>query len=164
MHRLGIFNGLHLKQCSEDFLVLNFGKAGRHYYNIVRGIQHSEVEPNRTRKSIATERTFSENITSEIFMLEKLSQIATELEKRLFANKTKGKTITLKIKYSDFTQHTKSKTVDHFIRLKSEIFPIVEKLILLEKPKESVRLLGISVSNLDNAEQKSINAQLKFDF
>lgn len=164
MHRLGIFNGKHLKACSEQFLTINFGKSGSHFYNIVRGIQHSEVKPNRTRKSIAAERTFNENLTSEIYLLEKLSLIALDLEKRLKSNKTKGKTITLKIKYSDFSQQTRSKTIEHFVDEKKEFFPIVKELVFQQKLKESVRLLGISVTNLDNEEKKSINAQLKLEF
>ena len=116
MNNLGIFNGLDLKNKPLEELTKLFGKSGTYYYNIVRGIHHSTVKPNRIRKSIAAERTFSENISSEVFMLERLHKIAEELERRMIASETKGKTITLKIKYSDFTQQTRSKTVQNFVQ------------------------------------------------
>ena len=98
MHNLGIFTGNDLKQKSLAELTKLFGKSGSFYYNIVRGIHKSEVKPNRARKSIAAERTFSDNISSEVFMLEKLNKIAEELERRMIRSNTKGKTVTLKIK------------------------------------------------------------------
>ncbi len=74
MFNLGIFNGKDLKNKSVEFLTQNFKKSGEHYYKIVRGIQNSQVKPNRLRKSVAAEHTFIKNLTSEIFMLEKLEK------------------------------------------------------------------------------------------
>lgn len=165
MNSWGIYFGYDLKQHSLSFLTTNFGKSGEHFYNIVRGIQKSEVQPNRIRKSIGAERTFSQNITSESFMLEKLDSIADELEKRLEKNKNKGKTITVKIKFSDFTTQTRSKTIDKYLQKKEEFFPVIEELLYQEEIKKSVRLLGISITNLYSNEgdlPKSI--QLRFDF
>ena len=164
MNNLGIFNGLDLKKKPLEELTKIFGKSGTYYYNIVRGIHHSTVKPNRIRKSIAAERTFSENISSEVFMLERLYKIAEELERRMIASETKGKTITLKIKYSDFTQQTRSKTVQNFIQKKDEIMQIVKELLYQEKFKNSVRLLGISFSNLDTAKKEPVWVQLMFEF
>ena len=164
MHNLGIFTGLDLKKKSEEELTKLFGKSGSFYYNIVRGIHHSKVKPNRIRKSIAAERTFFDNISSEIFMLEKLNKIAEELERRMINSETKGKTITLKIKYSDFTQQTRSKTIPEFIQTKEEIMGIVKELLYQEKLKNSVRLLGISFSNLDTEKKEPVWVQLKFEF
>jgi DNA polymerase-4 len=164
MNNLGIFNGLDLKKKPLEELTKIFGKSGTYYYNIVRGIHHSTVKPNRIRKSIAAERTFSENISSEVFMLERLHKIAEELEKRMIASETKGKTITLKIKYSDFTQQTRSKTVQNFVQKKDEIMQIVKELLYQEKFKNSVRLLGISFSNLDTAKKEPVWVQLMFEF
>ena len=164
MNNLGIFNGLDLKKKPLEELTKLFGKSGTYYYNIVRGIHHSTVKPNRIRKSIAAERTFSENISSEVFMLERLHKIAEELERRMIASETKGKTITLKIKYSDFTQQTRSKTVQNFIQKKEEIMQIVKELLYQEKFKNSVRLLGISFSNLDTAKKEPVWVQLMFEF
>lgn len=164
MHNLGIFKGADLKKRSLEELTKLFGKSGQFYYNIVRGIHKSRVKPDRIRKSIAAERTFSENISSEIFMLERLGRIAEELERRMLKSNTKGKTITLKIKYSDFTQQTRSKTVQQFMQKKSEFMPIVEELLYQEKLHNSVRLLGISFGNLDTEKKEPVWVQLKFEF
>ena len=164
MHNNGIFTGLDLKNRSLDDLVLLFGKSGKHYFNIVRGIHKSEVKPDRVRKSIAAERTFNENLSSEVFMLKKLEYIAEELERRMVRSKTKGKTVTLKIKYSDFTQQTRSKTVDDFLQKKEEFYPLIKELLLQERLKNSVRLLGISLSNLDTEKREPVWIQLKFEF
>lgn len=166
MYQLGIFSGKDLKEKPEEYLVRNFGKSGAYYYNIVRGIHQSEVKPNRIVKSVGTEHTFDENLSSVIFMEEKLQDIATELSHRLERKKVAGKTITLKIKYSDFTLQTRSKTLPYFISDKNLIMEIVKELLYQEKFKESVRLLGISLSSLntETKEKKSIAVQLKFDF
>jgi DNA polymerase IV len=164
MYQLGIFTGLDLKNKSEEFLEKNFGKSGLFYFHVVRGIHNSEVKSNRIAKSIAAEHTFDVNLTSEIYMEERLKQIAEELERRLKKYKIAGKTITLKIKYSDFLQQTRSKTLPYFISDKSLLFETVKELLYQEKMKNSVRLLGISLSNLNTEIKKSIVVQLKFDF
>ena len=169
MYQKGIFTGLDLKQKSLEYLDTNFGKSGRYYYNVVRGIHTSEVKPNRIRKSLAAERTFSENLSSEIFMLDKLDHITEEVSKRLSKNKIAGKTVTLKIKYSDFTLQTRSKTLPYYINDKDLILETAKALLYQEKLNNSVRLLGISISNLNTEtkkipDKKSVSVQLKFKF
>ncbi len=170
MYRLGIFTGKDLKGKSEEYLTEHFGKSGAHFYKVVRGIHNSEVKPHRTRKSLGAERTFNENISSEIYMLEKLENIAEEIERRLNKSNVAGKTVTLKIKYSDFSLQTRSKTINYFISSKDLILEIAKELLYQEKMKNSVRLLGISLSNLNtdkgevSEEQKEITVQLKFKF
>jgi len=164
MYNLGIFKGKDLKKKPLEELVKSFGKSGTHYYNIVRGIHNSAVKPNRIRKSIAAERTFSENLSSEIFMIERLDKIADELEKRMKKTDTKGKTITLKIKYSDFTQQTRSKTKTNFMQTKKEFFPVVKELLHQDKLVNSVRLLGLSFGNLNTEEIVPFWVQLQFEF
>ena len=171
MYQLGIFNGKDLKSKPLEFLVDKFGKSGSYYYNVVRGIHLSEVKPHRIPKSVGAERTFNENLSSEIFMLERLDHIATELERRLKKADIAGKTITLKIKYSDFTLNTRSKTIPYFIADKDLILETAKELLYQEELQNSVRLLGISLSNLNtNAksteknEDKAILVQLKFEF
>mgnify|MGYP000356010895 CR=1 len=164
MYNLGIFKGKDLKKKSLEELITLFGKSGTHYYNIVRGIHNSAVKPNRIRKSIAAERTFSENLSSEIFMIEKLDKIADELEKRMKKTDTKGKTITLKIKYSDFTQQTRSKTKTTFMQTKKEFFPVVKELLYQDKLVNSVRLLGLSFGNLNTEKIAPFWVQLQFEF
>lgn len=164
MYQLGIFTGLELKNKSLDFLEKHFGKSGNFYYNVVRGIHNSEVKSNRITKSVAAEHTFDVNLSSEIFMMEKLESIANSLEKRLKKHNVAGKTITLKIKYSDFSQQTRSKTLPYFISDKTLLLEIVSELLYQERMKDSVRLLGISVSNLNTEQKKFVVVQLKFDF
>jgi DNA polymerase-4 len=164
MYQLGIFTGLDLKSKPIEFLEKHFGKSGTFYFNVVRGIHNSEVKPNRITKSVAAEHTFDENLTSEIFMQDRLETIAAELDRRLKKHKIAGKTVTLKIKYSDFTQQTRSKTLPYFISDKSLLFDTVKELLFQERMKDSVRLLGISLSNLNTEIKKTIVVQLKFDF
>lgn len=166
MYQHGIFTGAHLKERTREYLVEHFGKSGAHYYNIVRGIHKSAVKPDRIRKSLGAERTFSENISSEIFMKERLIQIAEEIEKRLSKNDVAGKTVTLKIKYSDFKTQTRSKTLPHFIRTKELILETAVELMEQEGFRESVRLLGITLSNLNTEveEEDFVEVQLKFSF
>ncbi|MEO0525588.1 MAG: DNA polymerase IV [Bacteroidota bacterium] len=168
MYKSGIFTGKDLKEKSLDFLESTFGKSGAYYYHVVRGIHNSAVKPHRIPKSIGAERTFSENLSSEIFMLERLENIAEELERRLKKSKVAGKTITLKIKYSDFTLQTRSKTLPYFIADKNLIMNVAKELLYQEELQNSVRLLGISLANL-NTEKKEkpaeeiVSVQLKFD-
>lgn len=171
MYKLGIFTGNDLKSKSIEFLAENFGKSGPYYYHVVRGIHNSEVKPHRIPKSVGAERTFNENLSSEIFMLERLEHIAQELERRLTKSKVAGKTITLKIKYSDFTLNTRSKTMPYFIADKDLILETAKNLLYQEELQNSVRLLGISLSNLNTEDKtikkindKSILVQLKFEF
>jgi DNA polymerase-4 len=170
MYQKGIYTGLDLKSKSLDYLQNHFGKSGSYYYHVVRGIHNSEVKPNRIRKSLAAERTFNENLSSEIFMMERLKQIAEEVSKRLKKSKVAGKTITLKIKYSDFTLQTRSKTLPYFISDNAVILETAKELLYQEKMINSVRLLGISLSNLNTDKKKKttfekpIDVQLEFKF
>ncbi len=164
MYKLGIFKGYDLTRKSLEELQHHFGKSGKHYYNIVRGIQHSSVSPNRIRKSIAAEQTFSIDLSAEKEIIEKLSKIGDELERRLKKNNTRGKTVTLKIKYRDFTVQTRSKTLPHFIGSKNDFFEIVIHLLRQDQILKPVRLLGISLSNLDNQETIEKWIQLRFNF
>lgn len=164
MYQLGIFTGLELKSKSVEFLSTHFGKSGAFYYQVVRGIHTSEVKPDRITKSVAAEHTFDANLSSEIFMLEQLETIAANLERRLKKQAIAGKTVTLKIKYSDFTQQTRSKTVPYFISDKALILENVKELLYQERMKDSVRLLGISLSNLNTEQKKTVVVQLQFAF
>lgn len=169
MYNLGIFTGADLKLKSEDFLEKHFGKSGKHFYYIVRGIQHSQVQASRIRKSLAVERTFTENLSSELFMLDKLKEIAKKVAFRLEQNNLKGYTLTLKIRYSDFQIHTRSTTINHSLYRETEILSIAKNLLYQDTLDNSVRLLGISISNFksddsNEKEKSAIAVQLRFDF
>jgi len=169
-YQLGIFTGFDLKQKSLDYLEKHFKNSAQYYFNISRGIHNGAVKTNRKVKSFGAERTFNENLSSEIYMEERLLNIAIELEKRLQKSKISGRTITLKIKYSDFSLQTRSKTLPYYISDKHLLFDVAKGLLYQERLKNSVRLLGISVNNLNNEEKKakdipkSVSVQLQFDF
>ena len=166
MNKMGVFHGLDLKKQSLSYLTSKFGKSGKHYYNIVRGIQHSRVNATRVRKSIAAERTFEYDLHTKEEMLEKLTKIAEELEKRIRKADAKGRTITLKIKFNDFTQITRSKTAEFDLEKEKVFFPIIKQLLDDVEISLPVRLLGISLSNLanDSEEQTLSYIQLSIEF
>ena len=169
MYSLGIYTGNDLKSKSIEYLTEHFKKSGLHYFNIVRGIHNSEVKAERTRKSIGAERTFLKNLASEIYLENKIEELAKEINRRLTKNKVAGKTITLKIKYSDFTTQTRSKTLNFYISDTDLILEEAKKLLYQDKLQNSVRLLGLSFSNLNNNKKedsvpKKIDTQLEFKF
>lgn len=165
MYQMGIFDGAGLKTKSIEFLNDNFGKSGTYFYNVVRGIHNSPVIPFRTPKSFGAEHTFTENLTSEVYLEEKLERIANKLEKRLKIKKLAGRTLTLKIKFSDFSVQTRSKTFPHYIADRNLILSNAKELLYQEKLVDSVRLLGLSLSNL-NTEKKEekLRVQLSLPF
>ena len=166
MYQHGIFSGKHLKSKTLEYLIQNFGKSGKHYFNIVRLNDNRSVNPNRIRKSIGVEHTYFDDIHELTVIHNKLDDLAQELAKRMNRASAKGKTITVKIKYHDFTQTTKSLTFKYYVS-KSENLKDAWRLILKEEfeLKKSVRLLGLSVSNLKRNEVKAKeNPQLKLKF
>ena len=164
MHELGINHGLDLKQHSLEELVRRFGKAGRYYFDISRAIDHRAVNPNRIRKSLGAERTFEDDLVEKQEILNQTVRIAIILVDRMKKTKTKGKTITLKLKFNDFEVLTRSKTFGHFISDPKEIFQISNELMLNELPaKKGIRLIGVTISNLEDIQAKSPK-QLTLDF
>lgn len=165
MYQLGIHRGRDLKEKTLEFLHTNFGqKSGTYYYNVVRGIHHGEVVPHRIPKSVGVEHTFAENIIEAQDITEKLTQLSEELEVRLAKNKLKGKTLTLKIKYKDFSQFTRSRTQEIYYETASDFLFYAQKLWEQRPLEKEVRLLGVSVSNLNTKPQKMIYVQLKLPF
>lgn len=164
MKSIGIHNGADLKQFSLQFLTKKFGKSGLHYFNIVRGIHLSEVQPHRLRKSISAENTFDADLIDVEDLKKALSEIARELNRRIEKSGIKGRTITLKIKFSDFTQQTRSRTVEQYLQ-ESEILELGFILLEQEKLLLAVRLLGLGLSNLNiTEEQQFFGEQLKIPF
>ena len=158
MHKLGIHNGADLKRWELVSLVRNFGKSGAFFYDIVRGKDDRPVEPDSERKSIGTELTYEKDLTSNFEIIAELYKLEQELMERIGHCGTTGRTVTLKIKFSDFRQITRSKTVQHFIRdfqsLHKEVTEIRKSL---ELAGTRIRLLGVTISNLeteDNADRQ----------
>lgn len=158
MHKLGIHNGADLKRWDLVSLVRNFGKSGAFFYDIVRGKDDRPVEPDSERKSIGTELTYDKDLTTSFEIIAELYKLEKELMERIGHSGTTGRTITLKIKFSDFRQITRSRTAQHFIRdfasLHKEVTEIRKSIDFNNKP---IRLLGVSISNLeteDNADRQ----------
>ena len=164
MYQLGIFTGRDLREKSMEYLETHFKKNAEYYYNISRGIHNSEVIPERKRKSMAVETTFQTNLSSEILLEEPLKRISATLYSRIEAAKIKGRTLTLKLKYRDFTQATRSKTVDYYIYTEQEIFALARDLLFQEKIQDSVRLIGLSLTNLNNEKTDKGPVQLTLRF
>jgi DNA polymerase-4 len=150
MHKLGIHHGRDLKKWDLASLVRNFGKAGMFYYKIVRGEDAREVETDLERKSIGTELTFDKDLTTRFEIVAELYKIERELMRRLEESSASGRTVTLKIKFDDFRQITRSKTLQNYIRdfetLHREVVNIRKSL---ELEGTRIRLLGVSISNLE---------------
>jgi len=153
MHKLGIHKGADLKKWDLVSLVRNFGKAGVFFYDIVRGNDDRPVEPDQERKSVGTEITYEKDLVTRFEVIAELYKLEKELMERLEHSETTGRTITIKIKFSDFRQITRSKTLQNYIRdfdtLHKEVSEI-RKSIKLEGTR--IRLLGVTVSNLENDE------------
>ncbi len=164
MHKMGIRTGADLKRMSQIELVQRFGKVGRYYYKIVRAEDKRAVNPHRVRKSIGAERTFFEDISTQKEMLEKLEFIGEKVFRYMEKHDNYGRTINLKMKTPDFQIATRSKTFNHEVKEWDDFIGVVHGL-LKENWGEglTVRLLGVSVSNLQR-EQRGEGVQLEFDF
>ena len=153
MHKLGVHTGADLKKWDLVSLVRNFGKIGVFYFDIVRGIDERPVEPESERKSIGTELTFEKDLTTQFEIVAELYRIEKELMSRIEEAGTSGRTITVKIKFADFKQITRSKTLTNYIRdfdnLHKEVSEIRKSLNL---EGSLIRLLGVSISNLETDE------------
>jgi len=155
MHQLGIHKGSDLKKWDLVALVRNFGKAGVFFYDIARGKDDRPVEPDQERKSIGTELTYEKDLTTGFEIVAELYKVEKELMERLEHAGVSGRTITVKIKFSDFTQITRSRTLQHYIRdfetLHKEVSAIRKTIRLADV---RIRLLGVTVSNLETEDSE----------
>ncbi|MEO1254479.1 MAG: DNA polymerase IV [Bacteroidota bacterium] len=162
----GIFTGKDLRKKSLEDLQLRYGKSGKYYYNICRGIDHRQVQPTRETKSISAERTFEENLYATEEVQDQLTRIAKISFERYQKSKTEdGHTITIKIKYGDFQQITRSKTLESVIETESQYVQIAlscfnDDLIR----KEGIRLIGVGISNFKKEEKPIETHQLTLNF
>lgn len=170
MHRMKIVKLTDLQNQTEEKLKATFGKAGKWFYKISRGIDNRKVEPHRIRKSVSCEDTFSTDLSDLEEMKWEISKLAERVSKFLKKRNFRGRTITLKITFADFRKITRSSTLDDYVNDKSTLvtvaFSLLKKTEALERP---VRLLGVGVSNLEHVdkmkeEKVPQNGQLTFDF
>lgn len=161
MKSLGIRNGFELKQWSRSELVEQFGKSGNYFYDVANGYDNRPVISHRERKSIGAETTFMDDKTTLESLNESLQEIASEVFERVSRQKTAGRTITIKIKFADFTLITRSHSL---VSPVSDFDAILTTARLLLNQTFSkgmrVRLLGITLSNLDKT---PASTQLKLD-
>ncbi len=152
MHRLGIQTGADLKAQSLQFLTQHFGKAGPYFYGIARGIDERRVKPDRVRKSVGAEDTFAQDIHSYDPALEGVRPLIAKVWRYCEANAIRAKTVTLKVKYADFTQITRARTAERPFLSAGEIEETIASLLKpVFPPTKGVRLLGVTLSSLEQA-------------
>jgi DNA polymerase IV len=170
MHKMGIHTGGDLLPYSLLDLARHFGKAGRFYYNIIRGIDERPVCSQWVRKSISVENTFATDLATTDDMLAQLTDLAADLEERIRKADNPGRTLTLKLKYADFKTVTRSKSLNCDIALAADMMSLIPDLLAdTDATTQKVRLLGLGVSNLRREEEQERllggeGFQLRFDF
>jgi DNA polymerase-4 len=152
MKRMGLHTGADLKKLTEAEMTRHFGKTGKFFYKIVRGIDDREVRPDRETKSVGAEDTFPFDLTTLEEMNFELDKIIRTLHDRLLRHELKGRTITVKIKYHDFRIVTRSQSFPEGIDDKKIIAETAKQLLASTEPEnKKIRLLGVSLSNFGEA-------------
>ncbi len=164
MHLKGIFRGKDLKKKTELQLTRWFGKSGKYYYNIVRGIDNRLVNPNRIRKSLGAERTYEKDITTKEEMILNIDSIADILIKRIKNSGGAGKSLTLKVKYGDFKQITRSKTLQEILSDADIKKVAIQLLELIPNIEKGIRLIGLQTANFEQENNDTFLGQLQFEF
>ena len=162
---MGIKNGADLKRMGREELIQHFGKAGAYYHQIVMGEDNRPVCPQRIRKSVGRETTLGEDIDDLERILEILDAICHDVETRIQRKSFQGKTLTLKVRYHDFSTITRSRTVDTPIMDRAVMASLVRELLTLtEAGRKKVRLLGVTVSKESDTKKtgKFIQPSLPF--
>ena len=145
---MGVFTGLDLRNMPLSRLTQEFGKIGQVFYDFSRGIDNRPVVSEWERKSVSCERTFEADISDNAAVTIHLYHTVLELVRRIEKNSFEGRTLTLKVKFLDFQQITRSITVDHTLRTKDDILPLAKQLMAeVEYHSHPIRLLGLGVSN-----------------
>ena len=149
MKELGIFTALDLRAKDESYMSKHFGKAGRHFYHICRGIDHRPVLPNRIRKSVGAENTFSQDLTSLDDMRDELGPLVEKVWHYCETTGVRGRTVTLKVKFTDFKIITRSRSSVVPISDRSTLGAVSLELLAAQFPlRKGVRLIGVSISSL----------------
>ena len=151
MDRLGIITGADLRERSLEFLQANFGKSGSWYYRISRGIDERPVQPNRERKSVGAEDTFAVDMFEIDAARAEIGPLVDKVWRHCEAKALHGRTVTLKVKYADFQQITRSRTMSLPFGTAAELFEVVGSLLDPLFPTEKgIRLIGVTISSFGN--------------
>jgi len=165
LNKMGVWFGNDLRKIDRLELVKMFGKAGNYYYEICRGEDNRTVEPSRERKSVGAEDTFIHDIYEMEELETELMKISGKVWERATKDEVKAKTLTLKFKYADFEQHTRSKTIDPWFQTKSQFEEETRKLLYLEGGfAKGIRLLGLTLSNFIQEVSRKEAVQLVIEF
>ena len=165
LHKMGVFTGRELREVPLETLRREFGKSGQIFYDFARGIDDRPVVTEFIRKSLGCERTYAKDLENSAEMLEELSILANELTERLKKHGFTGRSLVLKIKYSDFRQTTHCRSCNKPIETFEEIFSITRELLdEVDAAQRPVRLLGLSVTNPVQTEDQNVPQQMTFDW
>ena len=160
MRRLGIHTGADLRAHSPEFLAEHFGKAGAYYYNAARGIDHRQVRADRARKSIGSETTFERDRWTHDELVDGLMPAVDAILRHGLAKGISGRTLTLKLRYSDFRTVTRSRTMPMPLSGRETIVEVVLGLLAPLEPIElGVRLLGLTLSSLEGGDAEEGGAE-----
>lgn len=164
MKGIGIHTGADLKKLSELELRQKFGKSGVFFYQMVRGEDMRPVKPNRLSKSISVEDTFEIDLKDPIYMLDEFKKLSERLSRRLISKSKQGRTVGIKIKFGDFTQLTRARTLFYYVNAEADIFKQAEELFnKVELEGRTVRLLGLVVSNFYDSDLEKHTQLSLFD-
>jgi DNA polymerase-4 len=149
MGRLGIHVGADLRDRDMDFMLEHFGKSADYLYHAARGIDLRPVRPNRIRKSVGCERTYGEDLVTDLELREALELIADTAWRRIESNGVCGRTVTLKVKFADFRQISRARTCLDPLGNKGDFCDVARELLTQLLPvRQGVRLLGLTLSGL----------------
>jgi DNA polymerase IV len=165
----GIEKGKHLLEKEESFLIQHFGKFGKHLHKIIRGIDERPIITQYESKSVGIETTFNSDLEYGETMQQALDKLLDGLDSRLNKKEKKGKTLTLKVKFADFKQITRSETNPFTCYNQTNIPNVAHKKLYEichnQYPNQKIRLVGVSISNF--VEQKKLDekaVQLDMDY
>ena len=148
LHRMGVFTGQDLRNMQLSRLTQEFGKMGQVFYDFSRGIDNRPVVSEWERKSVSCEQTFETDISENAAVTIQLYHTVLELVRRIAKNSFEGRTLTLKVKFFDFQQITRSITANHVLQTKDDILPLAKQLMQsVEYHSHPIRLIGLGVSN-----------------
>lgn len=157
LNNIGVYTIKDLILLSEEFLIDLFGKSGRETFNRIRGIDHREVDTFRERKSLGTETTLERKTWDKEELISYLKEFSNEISKSLIFKRLHGRTISLKVKCSDFTVHSRSRTLSNHTNSQTEIFHTAIGLLNEISLDKEIRLIGLSVSNLITMNLKQLS-------
>ncbi|MCH5301920.1 MAG: DNA polymerase IV [Prevotella sp.] len=165
MHRMGIFTGADLRQVSLEYLTREFGKMGRVFYDFARGIDERPVVAEWQRKSVSCERTFAHDLSEPAAVTIELYHIVLELVERIRKSQFEGHTLTLKVKFHDFRQVSRSLSIGRTLRTKDDLLPLAKQLMqeVDYSRQHPIRLLGLGVSgHRDEVPPQWVELELPF--